>query len=116
METESDNFDSYYSSRIKTFFASEFVKRKFEFERSIDEYNWLIKEWDFVINEIGEDVCNSLEYEFDILSKDIFIMILLNKYRLDKIEAKGLWYSNDKEEYLYNYIKNKYNNWIEKYI
>lgn len=114
MEIESDNFDSYYSSRIKTFFASELVKRKFEFERPIDEYNWLIKEWDFVINEIGEDACNSLEYEFDIWSKDRFIMTLLNKYRLDKIGAKGLWYSNDKEEYLYNYIKNEYNRWIEK--
>lgn len=43
-------------------------------------------------------------------------MTLLNKYRLDKIGAKGLWYSNDKEEYLYNYIKNKYNLWIEKCI
>ena len=36
MEIESDSFDSYYSSRIKTFFASELVKRKFEFERPID--------------------------------------------------------------------------------
>lgn len=53
MEIESDSFDSYYSSRIKTFFASELVKRKFEFERPIDEYNWLISEWDFVINKIG---------------------------------------------------------------
>ncbi len=40
-------------------------------------------------------------------------MYLLSKYRLDKIGSSGLWCPIDKEEVLYNYIKYKYNSWIE---
>lgn len=114
MENKPDKFDYYYNSRIKTFFASELMKRKFEYKQPVDEYNWLIREWDLIINEIGGDIDSISEYEFDIWSKDRFIMTLLNKYRLEKIGITGIWYSIDEKEYLYNYIKERYSFWLEK--
>jgi len=106
--------DIIYSSRIKIFFASELVKRKFEFEQPIDEYNWLIKEWDFVFREIREKIYKDEIDNLTIWTKDQFIISLLNVYIMEKLGVNGFWYPSDKDKRLYNYIKDNYKSWLEK--